>query len=111
GALHSARAVSAHFVGNIGERDGYVGVPLLVVSLACLAHRMATRCLARRPAGRSRSSPVARADLDARGPRALRSSLCDLGIAGAWRRAALEVLALRRPWPVVPVCAVARATG
>lgn len=33
GAFHSARAMSAHFVGNIGERDGYVGLPLLAVSL------------------------------------------------------------------------------
>jgi hypothetical protein len=33
GAFHSARAVSGRFVGNIGERDGYVGLPLLVVSL------------------------------------------------------------------------------
>lgn len=33
GVLRSATAVSGHFVGNIGERDGYIGVPLLVVSL------------------------------------------------------------------------------
>jgi hypothetical protein len=33
GALHSARAVSGRFVGNIGERDGYIGLPLLAVSL------------------------------------------------------------------------------
>lgn len=33
GVFRSATAVSGHFVGNIGERDGYIGVPLLVVSL------------------------------------------------------------------------------
>jgi hypothetical protein len=36
GALRSARAVSGHFVGNVGERDGYVGLPLLGVSLLTL---------------------------------------------------------------------------
>lgn len=36
GALRSARAMSGHFVGNVGERDGYVGLPLLGVSLLAL---------------------------------------------------------------------------
>jgi hypothetical protein len=32
GSLSRARNASAHFVGNIGERDAYVGLPLLVIS-------------------------------------------------------------------------------
>ena len=36
GAVHSTREVSRHFVGNIGERDGYLGLPLLVVSAAAV---------------------------------------------------------------------------
>ena len=36
GALHSARAISLHFVGNIGEQDGYLGVPLIVLALVAL---------------------------------------------------------------------------
>ena len=31
GRLHAARAVSEHFVGNVGEQDGYLGIPLLIV--------------------------------------------------------------------------------
>lgn len=39
GLAHPAEALSAHFVGNIGERDGYLGVPLVVVGvLALRAH-------------------------------------------------------------------------
>ena len=33
GRLHVARAVSEHFVGNVGEQDGYLGIPLLIVML------------------------------------------------------------------------------
>lgn len=36
GRLGVARSLASHFVGNIGERDGYVGVPLLLVSLLAL---------------------------------------------------------------------------
>jgi len=36
GGVHAARAVSGHFVGNIGERDGYLGLPLIVVALLAL---------------------------------------------------------------------------
>ena len=36
GALHGARAVSVHFVGNIGEQDGYLGVPLVLLALVAL---------------------------------------------------------------------------
>jgi hypothetical protein len=36
GSVHWARALSGRFVGNIGERDGYVGVPLLVVCALAL---------------------------------------------------------------------------
>ena len=36
GLVHPAQALSAHFVGNIGERDGYVGLPLLVVAALAL---------------------------------------------------------------------------
>jgi hypothetical protein len=36
GAAHSTRAISQHFVGNIGERDGYLGIPLLAVSAAAV---------------------------------------------------------------------------
>jgi hypothetical protein len=49
---------------------------------ACPAYGMAARGVDRRPAGRGRSSPVARADPDARRPPALRSSLCDRTTAG-----------------------------
>jgi hypothetical protein len=36
GSGHSARAVSVNFVGNIGEQDGYVGIPLLIVALLAM---------------------------------------------------------------------------
>jgi uncharacterized membrane protein (UPF0136 family) len=36
GALHGVRAVSVHFVGNIGEQDGYLGVPLILLALVAL---------------------------------------------------------------------------
>jgi hypothetical protein len=36
GALHGTRAVSLHFVGNIGEQDGYLGLPLIVLALVAL---------------------------------------------------------------------------
>ena len=36
GALRGARAISLHFVGNIGEQDGYLGVPLIVLALVAL---------------------------------------------------------------------------
>lgn len=36
GTLHVAQAQSQHFVGNIGEQDGYLGLPLLVVALLAL---------------------------------------------------------------------------
>ena len=36
GAVHGARAVSVHFVGNIGEQDGYLGVPLIALALVAL---------------------------------------------------------------------------
>jgi hypothetical protein len=36
GRLHAARAVSEHFVGNVGEQDGYLGIPLLIVMLLAL---------------------------------------------------------------------------
>jgi hypothetical protein len=32
GAFDSARVVSRHFVGNVGEQNGYLGIPLLVVA-------------------------------------------------------------------------------
>jgi hypothetical protein len=32
GLFHSAQAQSQHFVGNIGEQDGYLGLPLLIVA-------------------------------------------------------------------------------
>ncbi|MGB2876398.1 MAG: hypothetical protein WBB76_13125, partial [Gaiellaceae bacterium] len=38
GSFHSAQAATEHFVGNVGERDGYLGLPLLlVVALAIRA--------------------------------------------------------------------------
>lgn len=37
---HWTHTISSHFVGNIGERDGYLGLPLLAVALLALrAHR------------------------------------------------------------------------
>lgn len=36
GLVHPAQALSSHFVGNIGERDGYVGLPLLAVAVLAL---------------------------------------------------------------------------
>lgn len=36
GLVRPAQALSAHFVGNIGERDGYIGVPLLIVAALAL---------------------------------------------------------------------------
>ncbi len=36
GTLHGARAISLHFAGNIGEQDGYLGVPLIAVALGGL---------------------------------------------------------------------------
>jgi hypothetical protein len=36
GTVHSARALSQHFVSNVGEQDGYLGVPLLLVALAAV---------------------------------------------------------------------------
>jgi hypothetical protein len=36
GVPHVVRIASAHFVGNIGEQDGYIGAPLLAVSLLAL---------------------------------------------------------------------------
>jgi hypothetical protein len=36
GRLGVARSISSHFVGNIGERDGYIGLPLLLISLLAL---------------------------------------------------------------------------
>jgi hypothetical protein len=35
GLLHGTRAMSLHFVGNIGEQDGYLGLPL--IAAACVA--------------------------------------------------------------------------
>lgn len=32
GTAHAAQAVSQHFVSNIGEQDGYLGLPLLIVA-------------------------------------------------------------------------------
>jgi hypothetical protein len=36
GRIGPAAALSSHFVGNIGERDGYVGLPLLVICVLAL---------------------------------------------------------------------------
>lgn len=36
GSIHWARALTSRFVGNIGERDGYLGVPLLAVCALAL---------------------------------------------------------------------------
>jgi hypothetical protein len=36
GRIRPVEALSSHFVGNIGERDGYIGLPLLVISLLAL---------------------------------------------------------------------------
>ena len=36
GALHATQSVTQHFVGNVGEQDGYLGVPLIAVVLAAL---------------------------------------------------------------------------
>jgi hypothetical protein len=36
GVFHGAHAQSQHFVGNIGEQDGYLGLPLLIVALLAL---------------------------------------------------------------------------
>jgi hypothetical protein len=36
GAGHAAGVVSRHFVGNIGEQDGYLGLPLIAAALAAL---------------------------------------------------------------------------
>ena len=33
GRLAAARAVSQHFVSNVGEQNGYLGIPLLVVAV------------------------------------------------------------------------------
>jgi hypothetical protein len=33
---HWTRTVTGHFVGNVGERDGYIGLPLLAVALLAL---------------------------------------------------------------------------
>jgi hypothetical protein len=37
GGLPIVNKLSAHFSGNIGERDGYVGLPLLLIAIAGLA--------------------------------------------------------------------------
>jgi hypothetical protein len=39
GKLHSLGSPARHFVGNIGERDGYLGLPLLVVCGLALRRR------------------------------------------------------------------------
>jgi hypothetical protein len=36
GAVHGARAISVHFVGNVGEQDGYLGIPLIILALVAL---------------------------------------------------------------------------
>jgi hypothetical protein len=36
GRIGPAAALSSHFVGNIGERDGYIGLPLLVICVLAL---------------------------------------------------------------------------
>ena len=36
GLFHGAHAQSQHFVGNIGEQDGYLGLPLLIVAVLAL---------------------------------------------------------------------------
>jgi hypothetical protein len=36
GKFHLARVIAQHFVGNIGEQDGYLGLPLLVITLLAL---------------------------------------------------------------------------
>ena len=36
GAVGASARVTAHFVGNIGERDGYIGIPLLAVCVLAL---------------------------------------------------------------------------
>ena len=36
GLLHGTRAISVHFVGNIGEQDGYLGLPLVAAALVAL---------------------------------------------------------------------------
>jgi hypothetical protein len=36
GGLHAASSISRHFAGNIGERDAYLGLPLLAVSAAAV---------------------------------------------------------------------------
>jgi hypothetical protein len=41
GKLHSLGSPARHFVGNIGERDGYLGLPLLVVCGLALRRREA----------------------------------------------------------------------
>lgn len=41
GKLHELGSLTQHFVGNIGERDGYLGLPLLVVCGLALRRREA----------------------------------------------------------------------
>ena len=41
GKLHSLGSPARHFVGNVGERDGYLGLPLLVVCAFALRRREA----------------------------------------------------------------------
>jgi hypothetical protein len=36
GLPHAARAIAIDFVGNVGEQDGYLGLPLIIVALAGL---------------------------------------------------------------------------
>src|SRR6185437_13345878 len=36
GSLGSLAAITRHFVGNIGERDGYIGLPVFVICIAAL---------------------------------------------------------------------------
>src|SRR5262249_32639997 len=39
GAGHAVRGLSRHYVGNIGEQDGYLGIPVLVVGALALRAR------------------------------------------------------------------------
>ncbi len=36
GTRHSAETISQHYVGNIGEQNGYLGIPLLIVAALAL---------------------------------------------------------------------------
>jgi len=98
GRSHWLRRISEHFVSNIGERDGYLGLPLLLVAA------LAVRAYWRRGA-----AAVVGADPDRPRPSRLRFSLRVVPSARALERAARPYVRVRRAGGGVFVCAVALA--